>query len=408
MRKGFSVQFLATLLILALVQFSNAAESESDWIASWGVSPFGFLAFGPASPPQPFEDQTLRQKLRLSAGGDEIRIRFSNELGSTPLTIGAATVALAGDDSAIENGSLHGLTFGGQSSVTIPPGAPALSDPVDLAVEDLAELAVSIYLPETAAPATMHMGRSAYVAAGDQTSSTALQDATLHSNHYFLTAVYVSSEDDVPVLVAFGDSITDGTASTPHTYNSWPDQLAERTDGRLAIVNAGIAGNQLLNDGAGVNAQARFDRDVLSMPGLTHLVVLEGINDIGIGGLTFPGMEGPPGTEKRPEELIAAYQQLINRAHAAGIKIIGATLLPFAGTEGGYYTPAKDEVRKAVNEWIRNSGAFDAVIDFDAAVRDPDNPDVILDSYDSGDHLHPGDAGYEAMADYIDPELFGL
>ncbi|HET7609358.1 MAG TPA: SGNH/GDSL hydrolase family protein [Gammaproteobacteria bacterium] len=383
-------------------------ESGAHWVATWGASPFGFVAFGPAPAPVPFMNQTVRQKLRISVGGEQVRVRFSNELGTTPLVIGAATVALAGRDAAVDGASLRKLTFGGADSIKIPPGAPALSDPVDLKLADLAEIAVSIYLPDETPPATMHMGRTAYVSgAGDFTQAADLAGAELTANHVFLTGVYVSTNENVAVVAALGDSITDGAASTPHSYNSWPDHFAPRiAAANVAVVNQGISGNQVLRDGAGVSALARFDRDVLSTPGLTHVIVLEGINDIGTGGFNFPGTTGPAPPERTADELIAGYRQLIARAHARGLKIYGGTLTPFEGTFAGYYTPAKDEVRLAVNEWIRGSGEFDAVIDFEAAIRDEANPRVMRAEYDSGDKLHPGDAGYKRMADSIDAALF--
>ncbi|MES2604761.1 MAG: SGNH/GDSL hydrolase family protein, partial [Pseudomonadota bacterium] len=247
--------------------------------------------------------------------------------------------------------------------------------------------------------------------AGDFTQAASLTGATLTTNMQFLTGVYVSTADDVSVLVAFGDSITDGTASTPHTYHSWPDYFAERVStgngGRkIAVVNQGISGNQVLADGAGTSALTRFDRDVLSNPGVTHVVVLEGINDLGISGLVFPGANAPPGPLRTAADLIAGYRQLIARAHANGLKIYGATLTPFEGVAPGYYSPAKDEIRLEINKWIRESGEYDGVIDFEAAVRNGTNPRIIRKEYDSGDHLHPGDAGYKAMADFIDPALF--
>lgn len=402
-----------TLLCFALPFLASCAVREpgsagTHWVATWGASPFGFVAFGPAPAPAPFVNQTLRQKLRISVGGEQVRVRFSNELGAAPLVIGAATLALAGRDAAIDGASLHKLTFGGAASITIPAGAPALSDPVDLKLADLAEIAISIYLPEETAPATMHMGRSAYVSgAGDFTQVADLQGAELTTNHVFLTGVYVSTNESVAVVVALGDSITDGAASTPHSYNSWPDHFAARVAAaNIAVVNQGISGNQVLRDGAGVSALARFDRDVLSTPGLTHVIVLEGINDIGTGGFNFPGTTGPVPAERTAAELIAGYRQLIARAHANGLKIYGATLTPFEGTFAGYYTPAKDEVRLATNEWIRGSGEFDAVIDFEAAIRDEANPRVMRAEYDSGDKLHPGDAGYKRMGDSIDAALF--
>jgi lysophospholipase L1-like esterase len=401
-------RWVALLCLVAVTLGACAAEKSDRWVATWGASPFGFVAFGPAPAPAPFANQTLRQKLRISVGGDQVRVRFSNELGTTPLVIGAATVALAGRESAVDRGSLHTLTFGGAKSITIPAGAPALSDPVGLVVKDLAELAISIYLPEQSAPATMHMGRSAYVsAAGDFTQAADLQGAELTTNHTFLTGVYVHTSGAVAVVAALGDSITDGAASTPHTYNSWPDHFAARVAaGHVAVVNHGISGNQILSDGAGASALARFDRDVLSTPGLTHVIVLEGINDIGTGGFNFPGATGPVPPERTAAQLIAGYRQLIARAHANGLKIYGATLTPFEGAFAGYYTPAKDTVRMQVNDWIRGSGEFDAVIDFEAAVRDEANPRVMRAEYDSGDKLHPGDAGYKRMAEAIDAALF--
>jgi len=406
---GMPARWVTLLCLLALTLGGCAAEKGGDrWVATWAASPFGFVAFGPAPAPASFVNQTLRQKLRISVGGDRVRVRFSNELGTTPLVIGAATLALAGGESAIDRASLHTLTFSGAPSIRIPAGAPALSDPVDLALPDLAELAISIYLPEESAPATMHMGRSAYVsAAGDFTQASDLQGAELTTNHAFLTGVYVHTSDNVAVVAALGDSITDGAASTPHSYNSWPDHFAERVAAsHVAVVNHGISGNQILSDGAGTSALTRFDRDVLSTPGLTHIIVLEGINDIGTGGFNFPGTAGPAPPERTAADLIVGYRQLIARAHANGLKIYGGTLTPFEGTFAGYYTPAKDEVRIAVNDWIRGSGEFDGVIDFEAAIRDEANPRVMRAEYDSGDKLHPGDAGYKRMAEAIDPALF--
>jgi lysophospholipase L1-like esterase len=403
--------FVLCLTLLALSAYP-AESADEHWIATWGASPFGFQAFGPAPPPAPFADQTLRQKLRISVGGAALRIRFSNELGTTPLVIGAATVALAGAESAIDPSSLRTLTFGGATSITIPAGAPALSDPVALPVADLAELAISLYLPEETAPATLHMGRTAFVsAAGDFTRAAELGTATKTTNHAFLTAVYVRTAEEAAVVVALGDSITDGAASTPHSYNGWPDHFAARVAGgasgrRIAIINHGISGNQVLRDGAGSSALGRFDRDVLATPGLTHIVVLEGINDIGTGGFLFPGTTGQAPPERTASDLIAGYRQLIARAHAHGIRIYGGTLTPFEGTFAGYYSPAKDAVRREVNTWIRQSGEFDGVIDFEEAIRDPANPNIMLQQYNSGDSLHPGDAGYRRMAEFINPALF--
>jgi lysophospholipase L1-like esterase len=411
-----------TLLIAAAIvcSFSTTANAQetpaSDhWVASWGASPFAFLSFNNATPPASFKNQTIRQIMRISTGGEQLRVRFSNEIGDTPLTIGAASVALVDKESSIKSGSLRQLTFGGSNFITIPPGAPAVSDPVDLSVAALSELAVSIYLPNESAATTVHMGRTAFVSSdGNHTQTVELPDAEKTTTMAFLTGIYVNNHKDTGVIVAFGDSITDGAASTPHTFNNWPQYFAERlarrsgTQRNMAVINHGISGNQLLQNGAGQSALGRYDRDVLSTPGLTHVVVLIGINDIGTGGMRFPGSTGPVPDMRTPAEIIAGYQQLITRAHTMTppVKIYGATLTPFEGTFAGYYTPEKDETRQTVNHWIRTSGMFDGVIDFDQAIRDPGNPGKMADVYNSGDNLHPGDAGYKKMADSIDLDLF--
>lgn len=406
------------LLILALTlqtAASVAAGRDGGWVATWGASPFAFLSFNNAQAPGPYANQTIRQVVRISVGGTQVRVRFSNEIGDVPLTIGSASIAIRAQESAVKPESLRKLTFGGASSITIPPGAPALSDPVDIVVADLDELAISIHLPEETKPSTVHMGRTAYISgAGDHTQAAELAGAEKTTTALFLTGVYVQPAKATGVIVTLGDSITDGAASTQHTYNSWPDHLAARLAQRkgrgrsLAVVNEGISGNQVLRNGAGSSALGRFDRDVLATPGLTHIVVLEGINDIGSGGMQFPGTTGPAPAMRTPEDIIAGYRQLIARAHAMNppVKIYGATLTPFEGTFEGYYSPEKDKVRMAINEWIRTSGEFDGVIDFDKAIQDPEHPGRMLPAYDSGDKLHPGDAGYKQMAESIDLSLF--
>ena len=304
------------------------------------------------------------------------------------------------------------LTFSRNLSFTIPPGAIVVSDPVDMKVPPLADVAVDVYLPEDTAAAsplvTTHAGalQTNYISReGNHTASAALPVQATTASWFLLARLEVLAPAAVGTLVTFGDSITDGTRSSVDTNNRWPDHLARRLAAErgamtVAIVNAGIAGNRVLsepgNPRAGVNALARFDRDVLIQPGVTHVVVMEGINDIG-GARENPS----PGAA----DLVAGYQQLIERARARGIRIYGATLTRFEGAR--YYTPVGEAKRKAVNQWIRTSGAYDAVIDFDAAVRDPAHPARFLPVYDSGDHLHPGDAGYEAMARAISLTLFG-
>ena len=413
--RGFSLLVLMILAVSVQPVIVAAADQDGRWVATWGASPFAFLSFNNAAPPAPFNNQTIRQNVRISVGGTQVRVRFSNEIGDVPLTIGSASIGIVEQESTVSAQSLRKLSFGGADTITIPPGAPALSDPVDLPAPALGELAVSIYLPAETAPSTVHMGRTAFIsAAGDHSQSAELPGAVKTTTVVFLTGIYVNVSEPAGVIVALGDSITDGAASTPHTYNSWPDHLAGRLANRagetrdMAVVNQGISGNQVLRNGAGQSALGRFDRDVLSTPGLTHIVVLEGINDIGTGGRQFPGATGPLPPLRTPEDIIFGYRQLIARAHSMTppVKIYGATLTPFEGTFEGYYTPEKDNVRAAVNEWIRDSGEFDAVIDFDKAIQDPEDPDRMAPAYDSGDKLHPGDAGYKRMAESIDLSLF--
>ena len=412
--------FYIPILIVAVFACANGAlaadgaSGKGQWVATWGASPFAYRTFVKSSPPGPFENQTLREVVRISVGGQQLRIRLSNEIGTTPLKIGSASVAVVAGESAIKPDTLRQLTFGGADSITIPPGAPALSDPVDLNVGDLTELAVSIYLPDKTEASTVHMGRTDFISSpGDFTGASELPEAEKMTTMVFLTGIYAKVKNKTGVIVALGDSITDGLRSSPYSYNNWPQQLSERLAhhrGRhrsMAVINEGITGNQLLRDGAGTATLSRFDRDVLALPGLSYIIMLIGINDIGVGGMKFPGTAGPAPAMRTPEEIIAGYEQLIARAHSMSppVKIYGATLTPFEGTLG-YYTPEKDEIRKAVNTWIRTSGRFDAVIDFDKAVQDPDDPARMASMYNSGDKLHPGDAGYKKMADSIDLGLF--
>jgi lysophospholipase L1-like esterase len=367
-----------------------------------------------SSPPPGFFGQTLRQIVRVSLGGDKVRVRLSNEFGSTPVVVSAAHVAVAGADGAIETQTDRVLTFSGEPTVTLLPGAPIVSDPVDLKVPSLAHLAISLFFADRAELKTYHLegAQTAYVSKlGNFVGAEKIPVAQTLTKRFFLTAVLVNAPADARVIVAFGDSITDGAESTPDTNNRWPDHLAHRLSqtpdfGSVSVINQGIGGNRLLSDGMGIKALARFDRDVLSQPRVSHVILLEGINDIGWPETFLT----PPEEPVTPEKIIGAYQQLIERAHLHGIKAIGATLMPFEGSFSGqplqtFYNPEKEMMRRAVNQWIRSSNAFDGVIDFDAAVRDPKSPSRIREDYDSGDHLHPNDAGYKAMADAVDLKL---
>ena len=361
-----------------------------------------------------FDNQTLREIVHVSAGGDVFRVRLSNAYGKSTVQLTAAHIALHARGAAIVPGSDHALTFGGSGSISIPADAPVLSDSVKIRVPAGAELAISLYFRNAIPGAGIHYAaqETSYIGAGDLTSATSIDTKTTVPSWPFLTGVDVVAPDTAGTIVAFGDSITDGARSSVDANRRWPDILAgrllKRHDKReIAVVDAGIGGNRILHDAAtnvafGVNALARFDRDVLSEPGAKYVIVLEGINDIG-----HPPSSAPASETVSAEEIIGGLKQVIVRAHEHGLKIFGATLTPFEGTVyAGYYSPEKDSKRKAVNEWIRTSNSFDGVIDFDKAIRDPANPGRMLPAYDGGDHLHPGDAGYKAMADSIDLALF--
>ena len=346
--------------------------------------------------------------VRTSIGGHRVRVQLSNAFGTTALRVGAAHVALRDKDSAIVPGSDRPLTFSGGPSFNIPPGAEVLSDPVDLNVPKLGDLVISVYIPGEASSATVHLTglHTTYISQpGDFTAAASIPPASTVQMWYWISAVDVLAPKDSSSIVAFGDSITDGATSTPDTDRSWPSQLAQRLEAnkataKFAIVNEGISGNRLLNDGAGVSALERFDRDVLSQPGVKWLIVLEGINDIGIGSL--PGAE--PADAVTADDLIAGYKQIIERAHVHGIKVIGATLTPYVGA--AYASDSGEMIREAVNKWTLTSGAYDAVVDFDTVVQDPSNPKQIRPAYNIRDHLHPNDEGYKAMAEAVNLSIF--
>jgi lysophospholipase L1-like esterase len=377
----------------------------------------------PATPS--FENQTVRQFVRVSAGGAKIRLRLTNEYGTTPLEIGAALVAIA-DGEALRGGTERVVTFAGQPSAVIPAGAPLLSDPIDLAIADLETLSISLYFPSATGACTCHSTgmQNAYVsAAGNFTTGTFTAAQTIQARA-FLSGVEVLREG-AGVIVVLGDSISDGVGSTAGANRRWPDLLADRLAARVAfgsraafrraptafgVVNHGISGNRVLGDGAGESALARFDRDVLSVPGATHVIVFEGVNDLGFAYGRFEGPMAavrtlmPQGMPATQENMIAGYRQLIARAHARGLKIYGATIAPYQGAM--YFSAEGEAVRQAVNTWIRESGEFDAVLDFDAVLRDPAMPAQMKEGLHSGDFLHGSDAGYKAVADSIDLELF--
>ena len=413
----------AALLSLAFgtspLQAANdelAPAPASSWLASWTASPqavWGSDFVLPSNVPAVLHGQTVRQVARLSVGGPRVRIVLSNAYGKAPLRIGAASVALAASASAIDAGSLRTLTFAGQPSATMAPGAPLVSDPVDLSVPDLARLTVSVHLPQASPVATFHWdGReTAWIAPQDQTRAARIDEAQTGvqttTARLLLSAIEVEAAPGAQAVAILGDSITDGASASLGMDARWPDFLARRLAPQgVAVLNAGISGARLLSDGMGDNALARFARDVLAQPGVRTVIVLLGINDISWPGTAF----APRAQRPTLEDLTAGYAQLVAQARSRGVRVVGATLTPFAGALPGtplsnYYQLDKDALRQQLNAWIRASGLFDAVLDFDALARDPASPLRLLPAYDSGDHLHPGDAGNRALAEGIDLPL---
>ncbi len=406
---------LAALALGAAVTLAaptRADDRSRQWVEAWGASPQEPVDPVTGGTAQSFSNQTIRQIVRLSVGGEKLRLRLTNEYGTAPVTFASVHVAITGPGGTILAGSDRLLHFSGQASVTVPPAAPILSDTIDYPVDGLSTITVSLYIPAggNPGPATPHsLGvQTAYIAAGDQTTSLTLNKPTTTTSRYFISGVDLKIENGA-TIVTLGNSITDGYASTVDANHRWPDFLAQRLQAtrslrHLAIADEGISGNRVLSDGIGPNALSRFDRDVLSRPGVKFVTVLEGINDIG-----FPNISAPlPNLGKEPtsDQIIAGYRQLIHRAHENGLLIYGGTLTPYKPS--GYYTAAGDAIRNTVNSFIRNSGEFDGILDFDAATRDPANPSSFLPAYDSGDHLHPNDAGYAAMANAINLRLFQL
>jgi len=398
---------LASSCVAAPAAQAEQARESEQWTGSWGASP----SFPTG---QEINNQTIRQFVRLSLGGNKVRVRFSNETSTQPLVIGQARLALAATAGAIKKESDHKLTFAGRDSITVPAGAPALSDPVDMDVPDFATLSVSMFVPRWTGPAVVHplAVQTGYIStSGDFTADEKIAGAASTKFRFFLSGVdVVPREKRRATIVAFGDSITDGYGATVDSDRRWPDRLAERLKKELgagyAVVNAGISGNRLLHDQPpamfGPNALARFDRDVLSVPAVTHVIILEGINDIG-----QPTSMQLTEQSVTVEQLQAAWTQLIERAHGRGVKVIGATLLPYEGTTfPGYWTAEGEAKRRTFNGWIRDNKDLDGLIDFDRAMQDPAKTSCLKADLDCGDHLHPNDAGYKVMADAIDLNLF--
>jgi lysophospholipase L1-like esterase len=392
--------------LLALSGSPALSQATSgDWAAAWSAAPEP-----PRDPPTVFSNQTVREVARLSIGAGRIRVRLTNEFGARPLAINAAHVALAGPGAAIIPTSDRVLTFGGKAAVTIPSYASILSDPVDIPIQPFTNVAVSLYFAGNSGESTGHFFglQTAFVASGNQTAARDMPGASTIGERPFVSGIEAAVVKRTKVVVTLGDSLTDGYGSTPGANRRWPDQLADRFGARkggaqVAVVNAAISGNRLLHDFIGPNALSRFDRDVLGQAGVSHVIVLLGVNDLG-----FPGARKLPDEEVSADDVIYGLKQLIARAHAHGIRVIGATIPPFGPIpqRPGFYSDAAMAKREAINGWIRTGKAFDGVIDFDAVLRDPKAANRLLPAYDSGDHLSPNDAGYKAMADAIPLKLF--
>ncbi|KAA6120842.1 SGNH/GDSL hydrolase family protein [Cupriavidus cauae] len=400
----------------ALAAFATETPT-AHWLPTWTASEQPVWQAGelplPTGVPARLDNQTLRQIARISVGGARARLVLSNRYGREPVTIGAARIALAAGRGGIDARTDRAATFGGSPSITIPAGATVTSDAIELALPPLSELAVSLHLPKPFRPGGFHWdGRqTAWLAPGDATRDATLPDATSFSGRLLLAAIEVEASHGAGAVVAIGDSITEGNGSTVDANRRWPDGLAARLAPQgLAVLNAGISGGQLLRDGMGESALARFERDVLGQTGVRAVIVAIGINDIGWPGSTFAARTPLPD----PAAMIEGYRALIRRSHERGIRAIGATITPFAGALAGTpirgydAPPRKEALRQAINAWIRDSGEFDAVADFDAALRDPARPEAMLPRYDSGDHLHPGDAGYRRMAEVAAAAVAGV
>ena len=377
---------------------------NKHWVGTWTAAPAP--ADGGA-----FANHTLRMNARVSIGGDTLRVRLSNAYGTRPLLIGCAHLGLRQTGPALVPGSNRPLTFAGETSTTIAAGAFALSDPVELTVPPLADVAISFHLPDDVPASFGITGRysrqTSYISPpGDFSGETVMPVGRLTDDWFFLGGIDVLASSDTGGIVTLGDSLTDANISTHDAFCRWPDQLARRLIARsggrpLGVMNQGLGGNRILHDIRGDSGLRRFDRDVLAQPGITHVIVLLGTNDL-------RNRWAKPEEEVTAKQMIGGLKQMVLRTHARGIKIFGGTLTPFENETFliGAWTPAREAVRQAVNAWIRDGGAFDAVIDFDKSVRDPEHPARMLPNYDCGDHLHQSDAGYNHMGDIIDLALF--
>lgn len=408
MFRRLSLVVATAVVLTTLVVHLDALDvnRRDHWVATWSTALHAPAAGPPGLTNSGFNNQTLRQIVRATVGGQQVRVRLST-FAASALQIGAARIALRSKGPSIVPESDRVLTFGGHSSITVPPGAVVMSDAVDLDVPALSDLAVSIFVQGETGPATWHFLalQTSYVSPdGDFTTFVDMPVASTKAAWFWLAGVDVLTSKQTAAIAVLGDSVTDGNGSTLDANRRWPDELARRLmmqagNHKMGVLNGGLTGNRLLHDIIGPNGLARFDRDVLAQTSLTHVIVFLGNNDI-VFGQFFPT------DAVTVDEIIQGYRVLIARAHSRGVRIYGATLTPFQGFVPSDLFPIVEPQRQAVNHFIRTSGEFDAVIDFDAITRDPSMPSRFLPLFDSGDHYHPNDAGYRAMGDALDLSLF--
>ena len=419
MKRALKIQFILAILslrILASLAFAGStAKTHSKpqvWVASWGASqqipePQNAMA------PDDLQDATMRQIFHLSVGGSALRVHLSNAFGTDPLRFTSVHIArpMSAVSSSIDAASDRALTFSGNSDANVPPGAELVSDPLDYPVSALSDLAVTFHLDGAPDRQTGHPGSRAtsYFVHGDFPAAANLLDAKRIDHWYQVSEIDVLAPAEAASVVVLGDSITDGHGATTNGNDRWTDVLAQRLQASpgtrsIGVSNQGIGGNHLLTDGLGPNALARFDRDVLAPAGVRWLIVFEGVNDL--GGLARTAEVSPEEHNARVKQVISAYEQIVVRAHAHGLRVYGATITPYVGSD--YYHPSavSEADRQAVNAWIRDAGHFDSVIDFDKVVLDPQHPDHLLPANDCGDHLHPSPAGYRAMGETVPLTLF--